>query len=309
MPQIKQFIACKNAKTATVKPFCEIKNITDTTADLYFYGDIVSDWWGAWQDEDQYPDAIKNFLAEANGRDLNIYINSGGGSVFAGIAIYNMLKRYQGKKHCFVDALAGSIASLFPFVDSDKPTIPKNAYLMIHKPWCDCEGNANELRKMADTLEAIEAGIWSIYEEHLAEGVTIEQIKELMEAETWLSGEEAAKYFNVSVGEENTAVAAVQDYTKLYCKNTPEALAGENPPDESKNQAEAQEKEIRNKIAAHGVRKRGKQHEQRTVNENGQERTESTPCSSRQGSPGQEWRGINRTYGRSKDYWGNPGRD
>lgn len=198
MPQIKQFIACKNAKTATVKPFCEIKNITDTTADLYFYGDIVSDWWGAWQDEDQYPDAIKNFLAEANGRDLNIYINSGGGSVFAGIAIYNMLKRYQGKKHCFVDALAGSIASLFPFVDSDKPTIPKNAYLMIHKPWCDCEGNANELRKMADTLEAIEAGIWSIYEEHLAEGVTIEQIKELMEAETWLSGEEAAKYFNVS---------------------------------------------------------------------------------------------------------------
>ena len=39
MPQIKQFIACKNAKTATVKPFCEIKNITDTTADLYFYGD------------------------------------------------------------------------------------------------------------------------------------------------------------------------------------------------------------------------------------------------------------------------------
>lgn len=78
-----------------------------------FYGDIVSDWWGAWQEEDQYPDAIKNFLAEANGRDLNIYINSGGGSVFAGIAIYNMLKRYQGKKHCFVDALAGSIASLF----------------------------------------------------------------------------------------------------------------------------------------------------------------------------------------------------
>lgn len=103
---------------------------------------------------------------------------------------------------------------------------------------------------MADTLEAIEAGIWSIYEEHLAEGVTIEQIKELMEAETWLSGEEAAKYFNVSVGEENTAVAAVQDYTKLYCKNTPEALAGGNPPDDTKDQAAAKEKEIRSKIAA-----------------------------------------------------------
>lgn len=77
-----------------------------------------------------------------------------------------------------------------------------------------------------------------------------EQIKELMEAETWLSGEEAAKYFNVSVGEENTAVAAVQDYTKLYCKNTPEALAGGNPPDDTKDQAAAKEKEIRSKIAA-----------------------------------------------------------
>ena len=168
--------------------------------------------------------------------------------MFAGIAIYNMLKRYQGKKHCFVDALAGSIASLFPFVDSDKPTIPKNAYLMIHKPWCDCEGNANELRKMADTLEAIEAGIWSIYEEHLAEGVTIEQIKELMEAETWLSGEKAAEYFDITVGEENTAVAAVQDYTKLYCKHTPETLTKE--PEKADTAADAKN---RNLIAAMAI--------------------------------------------------------
>ena len=202
------------------------------------------------EEEDQYPDAIKNFLAEANGKDLNIYINSGGGSVFAGIAIYNMLKRYQGKKHCFVDALAGSIASLFPFVDSDKPTIPKNAYLMIHKPWCDCEGNANELRKMADTLEAIEAGIWSIYEEHLAEGVTIEQIKELMEAETWLSGEEAAKYLTCRWEKKIPPLQQSRTTRNYIAKNTPEALAGGNPPDDTKDQAAAKEKEIRSKIAA-----------------------------------------------------------
>ena len=75
----------------------EIKNMTDTTADLYFYGDIVSDWWGAWQNEDQYPDAIKNFLSNAEGKDLNVYVNSGGGSVFAGMAIYNMIKRHGEK--------------------------------------------------------------------------------------------------------------------------------------------------------------------------------------------------------------------
>ena len=63
----------------TLKGFT-FKNQTETSADLYFYGDIVSDWWGAWQDEDQYPDAIKNFLSEQEGKDLNVYVNSGGGS-------------------------------------------------------------------------------------------------------------------------------------------------------------------------------------------------------------------------------------
>lgn len=75
----KRFTACKDAAHATVEKFYEFKNATETSVDLYFYGDIVSDWWGAWQEEDQYPEAIKNFLTEANGKDLNIYINSGGG--------------------------------------------------------------------------------------------------------------------------------------------------------------------------------------------------------------------------------------
>lgn len=90
----------------TLKGFT-FKNQTETSADLYFYGDIVSDWWGAWQDEDQYPDAIKNFLSEQEGKDLNIYVNSGGGSVFAGIAIYNMIKRHAAKANVkvYVDGL------------------------------------------------------------------------------------------------------------------------------------------------------------------------------------------------------------
>lgn len=135
-----------------------------------------------------------------------------------------MLKRYEGRKTVHVDALAGSIASIIAFADSEAPTIPANAYLMIHKPWAGCEGNSSELRKMADTLDSIESGIWNIYEEHLAEGVSIETIKELMEAETWLNGKEAAQYFKVKVGAENEAVAAVQDYTENYCHNVPKDL-------------------------------------------------------------------------------------
>lgn len=101
----------KNRKD-NLKDFLQIKNQTDTSADLYFYGDIVSSWWGAWEDTDQYPDKVKNFLDEAKGKDLNIYVNSGGGSVFAGMAIYNMIKRHQGNKTVYIDGLAGSIASV-----------------------------------------------------------------------------------------------------------------------------------------------------------------------------------------------------
>ena len=243
----KRFTACKDAAHATVEKFYEFKNATETSVDLYFYGDIVSDWWGAWQEEDQYPEAIKNFLTEANGKDLNIYINSGGGSVFAGIAIYNMLKRYAGKKTVYVDALAGSIASVIAFADSDMPTIPSNAYLMIHKPWAGCEGNATDMRKMADTLDAVESGIWSIYAEHLNEGVDIETIKELMEQETWLNGTQAAQYFRVKVGEENTIAAAVQDYTKLYCHNAPKDILKHG---ETAGQQDKADQEKRSQIVA-----------------------------------------------------------
>lgn len=152
----------------------EIKNMTDVSADLYFYGDIVSDWWGAWQNEDQYPDAIKNFLSQAEGKDLNVYVNSGGGSVFAGMAIYNMIKRHgeKNKVKVYVDGLAGSIASVIAFAGTEPPEIPSNAFLMIHKPWGAISGNADEMRKMADDLDKIQTGIMNVYEEHLAEGVT-----------------------------------------------------------------------------------------------------------------------------------------
>lgn len=202
----------------------EIKNQTEDKAELYFYGDIVSDWWGAWQDEDQYPDAIRDFLKGVEDKDLDIFVNSGGGSVFAGLAIYNMLKRHKGYKTVYVDGMAASIASVIALA-GDKVIIPSNAFLMIHKPWFGLWGgfNADEFRKMADDLDAIEKGIMNVYKENLKEGVDIETIQELVNEETWLNGEEAAEYFNIEVGVENKAVACVSDYFNSY-KNVPEEL-------------------------------------------------------------------------------------
>lgn len=201
----------------------EIKNQTEESADLYFYGDIVSSEWGAWESTDQYPDSIKNFLDEVKDKpNLNIYINSGGGSVFAGIAIYNMLKRHKAHKTVHVDGLAASIASVICMA-GDRIVIPSNAFLMIHSPWVRAQGNAKDLRKMADDLDVMEQGILNIYQENLKNGVDIETIKEMVHAETWMDGNEASKYFNIEVAEENKMAASASKYFDEY-KNTPKNL-------------------------------------------------------------------------------------
>jgi ATP-dependent Clp protease, protease subunit len=200
----------------------KIKNQTDNTADLYFYGDIVSDWTGAWDDTDQHPENIKNFLDGVKGKDLNIYVNSGGGSVFSGLAIYNMLKRHQGHKRVFVDGLAASISSVI-MLAGDEIVIPSNAFVMIHKPWNGMMGNATDFRKMADDLDAIEEGIINVYADNLREGVDIETIRQMVNEETWLNGKEAAQYFNITVADENKAVAYVSDRLSEF-NNTPDKV-------------------------------------------------------------------------------------
>jgi ATP-dependent Clp endopeptidase proteolytic subunit ClpP len=222
-----------------LKNMLEIKNFTDTTCDLYFYGDIVDSWLGAWDDTDQYPQAIKEFLDQAKDKDINIYINSGGGSVFSGMAIYNMLKRHKGYKTVYIDGLAGSIASVIALA-GDKVIIPSNAYFMIHKPWCSSAGNSNELREMANTLDKIEEGIINVYSENLAEGVDIEDIKAMVNDETWLTGIEASKYFNVEVANSVQAVACASDYFDKYNK-VPSDISNEVKTEEVEPKEEVKE--------------------------------------------------------------------
>lgn len=218
----------------------EIKNETDTKAELFIYGDIVSSEWSKWEETDIAPTDIRNFLDGVKGKDLDIYINSGGGSVFAGIGIYNMLKRHEGDKNVYVDGLAASIASVIAMA-GDNIYIPKNAFLMIHKAWNWTAGNSDDFRKMADTLDTIDQGILNVYSENVKEGVSMDKIKELVAAETWLTGDEAEKYFNINVIEENTAAACISDFYEY--KNIPKCLT-KTETRESKNDNENEELEL-----------------------------------------------------------------
>ena len=148
----------------------EFKNYTESSADLYIYGDIINDEEDRWYESDVTVKGFKEGLDEvANGSTLNIYINSGGGNVFAGIAIYNMIHRFAENQSVkvYVDGLAGSIASVIAFSGSEPPQIPANAFLMVHNPWALVEGNAADLRKMADDLDVITDGIVSVYMDHV----------------------------------------------------------------------------------------------------------------------------------------------
>lgn len=221
--------------------FMQIKNQTDVSADLYFYGDIVSSEWGKWEDTDTAPEDVRSFLNEIEDvKNLNIYINSGGGSVFAGLAIYNMLKRNKAYKTVYVDGVAASIASVIAMA-GDKIVIPSNAFLMIHKPWNGMWGNSNDFRKMADDLDAIESGIINVYADNLNEGVDIEDIKRMVNEETWLNGIEASNYFNIEVVTENKAVACSSDYFRNYSA-IPSVLTTEDIEEEVHNDIQEIEK-------------------------------------------------------------------
>ncbi|CEO20628.1 putative Clp protease [[Clostridium] sordellii] len=243
----------KDTKTGELKNVgkIEIKNQTEEKAELYFYGDIVSDSWSSWwADEDKCPQDVSDFLKELeNSQNVDIYINSGGGSVFGGIAIYSMLKRHKGKKTVHVDGLAASIASVIALA-GDKVIIPKYANFMIHNPLTFLFGgyNAKDLNEIVGALESCKESILNIYMDHAKEGVTREEISELMNQETWFTGEKAAEYFNIDVEEEFEAVACSSNFFDKY-KNTPKNLFEENKKSDENQKLDIEE--IANKVLLH----------------------------------------------------------
>lgn len=231
----------------------EFRNET-TYQELYFYGDIVSDSWGKWCDEDKCPQDVLDILNSIDeNRDLNIYINSGGGSVYAGLAIYNQLKRKKCNKIVRVDGLAASIASVI-MLAGNKVIIPKTAQTMIHNPWMGIWGgyNAKEFRKMADDLDACGETILNVYAENLKEGVSIDIIKEMMEEETWLTGDKVAQYFNIEVEDSAIAVACVSNYFNRY-KNTPEDLKKDKAEGEAQANLENEKASILEDLYLYGI--------------------------------------------------------
>lgn len=209
------------------------KNATDSSVDLYLYGDIVSSWWGAWDKEDKYPAAIRDFIKNAEGKDINVHINSNGGSVFAGIAIYNILKNYNGKVTVYIDGVAASIASVIAMA-GDRIIMRTGSAIMIHSPMICLYGgyNATEMREMAVQLDEIQKCIMQVYDERKKPEIDSGTIEELVNAETWMTSETAREYFDIEE-EELAAVAAESEFMFKFM-NMPEEMKNKKKDDSLK---------------------------------------------------------------------------
>lgn len=136
-------------------------------------------------------DVTADMVANALDGDMDIIINSPGGSILEGFSIYNALKDHQGKINIQVD-WAGSMASVIAMAGDEIVMRDKSSLMMIHRPWSGAIGRAEDLRSVADSLDKLEDMLVSIYMERAS--VKEADLREMLQAETYLNAKEAKQY-------------------------------------------------------------------------------------------------------------------
>lgn len=192
-----------------------IKASANNTADISIYDEVGG--WGI---------SAKTFATELRDlgdvKNINLHIHSPGGSVFDGMAIFNLLNSHPAKKTVYIDGLAASIASVIAMV-GDVVIMPENAMMMIHKPWGIQGGDAEDMRKYADLLDKTEETLISAYTKKT--GKSAEEIAEMLAEETWLTGKECVEQgFADQTVEPVKAMATLNsNYVKEF-SNMPKAV-------------------------------------------------------------------------------------
>jgi ATP-dependent Clp protease protease subunit len=133
---------------------------------------------------------IAAILRNLDGADVAVNINSPGGDMFEGLAIYNLLREYKGTVTVNVMGVAASAASIIAMA-GDTIQIGRSAFLMIHNCWIMAIGNKTELRAAADTIEPFDRAMADVYAART--GLDFKAVAELMDAETFIAGSDAVE--------------------------------------------------------------------------------------------------------------------
>ena len=200
-------------------PGPRLAKTSDREAELILYG--VVDRWG-----DINPREVRDQLKALGPLDtLHVHLNSEGGSIFAGLAVYNTLLLDAARVIVHVDGIALSMASVIAMA-GDEIVMAEGAMLMIHNPLWMAAGEAEELRQTADVMDKLKDQLVAIYARRT--GKPPEEISAWMDAETWLTGDEAIAAGFADRTEARLAIAAALDPAKFV--NLPKHLVQASTP-------------------------------------------------------------------------------
>ncbi len=157
---------------------------SEKEADLYIFGDITT--W-PWDEKDRDAYGIVKELQELDVETIKVHINSYGGDVSEGLAIYNTLKNSKAEIVTICDGFACSAASVI-FMAGDVRIVNEASLLMIHNPWTWASGNADDFRKQAEDLDKIAQASVNAYMSKV--NISEEELKQLLNDETWLTAQE-----------------------------------------------------------------------------------------------------------------------
>ncbi|EDY4535461.1 Clp protease ClpP [Salmonella enterica] len=204
----------------------------DNEADIYIYDEIG--YWGVTAHQ-----FVNDLKALGDITHINLHINSPGGDVFDGIAIFNALKHHGAAITVHIDGLAASMASVIAMVGN--PVImPENTMMMIHKPWGFAGGDANDMRDYADLLDKVESALIPAYAEKT--GKTTEEVAAMLEDETWMDGKECLEHgFADQVTTSLQAMACIQSKRIEDFEKMPNSIRNMITPPRNTTQREPQQ--------------------------------------------------------------------
>lgn len=216
------------------------------TLELYIYSNVEGDSYDWWNDTEIKSETSANYFREQlaahpDAKEITVYINSLGGSVMEGVAIYNQLKRHPAHKTVYVDGFACSIASVIAMA-GDTVIMPRNTVMMIHNAWTVAVGNAEGLRKAADDLDVLNKASRQAYLLKAGEKLTEEHLTELLDAESYLTAaqcielgladEFADKSADMSAARQMLTAAKQENMTR-YADRLERICALADPPEHS----------------------------------------------------------------------------
>ena len=207
----------------TRKTWFTITNAADAAAAEVSIHDEIGSWGVSARD------FLKELRAIASEKPINLSIHSPGGEVFDGLAIYHALKA-RGNVTVRIEGLAASMASVIAMAGT-RIEMPRNAFLMIHNPSGFAMGDAADMRQLADLLDKIKSSLVAAYRDRTKK--TDEDIMDMMDAETWLTGEEAVEHGFADATTDEVALSASAFKTSRITaalRHAPRALFDTPPP-------------------------------------------------------------------------------